>query len=103
MLNPFAEKGLNADYDGDAMQVHAPVTSAGITDVKKMTLSNLLFSDRRPGLLNITPAHEAVVGLHRATAAHGDVKTKHFSSREEAMNAYHTGEIQLTDPIELEE
>ena len=48
MLNPFAERGMNADYDGDAVQIHAPVTPSGVADVKKMTLSNLIFSDRRP-------------------------------------------------------
>src|SRR6266498_3400567 len=26
LLNPFAEKGTNSDYDGDTMQVHVPIT-----------------------------------------------------------------------------
>lgn len=102
-LNPFAEKGTNSDYDGDAMQIHAPVTHAGIEDVKKMTLSNLIFSDKRPGVLNIAPEMESVLGLHRATQAPTSAaKTRRFATREEAMAAYHRGEINLTDPVEIE-
>lgn len=100
-LNPFAEKGMNADYDGDAMQVHAPVTQDGIDDVKKMTLSHLIFSDKRPGVLNIAPDMESILGLHRATRAPSSKAVQYFGSQEEAMAAYHKGEIQLHDPIEI--
>lgn len=100
MLNPFSEKGLNADYDGDAVQIHAPVTAAGIADVKKMTLSNLIFSDRRPGSLNIAPDMEAIIGLHRATQ-HGEGKTHKFKTKEDALAAYHRGEIAMSDPVEI--
>jgi DNA-directed RNA polymerase subunit beta len=101
-LNPFAEKGTNADYDGDAMQIHAPVTPAGVEDVKKMTLSNMIFADKRPGVLNVAPEMESLLGLHRATRAPTDKKTRHFASTQEAMAAYHRGEIALNDPIEIE-
>jgi DNA-directed RNA polymerase beta subunit len=101
-LNPFAEKGTNADYDGDAMQIHAPVTPAGVEDVKKMTLSHMIFADKRPGVLNVAPEMESLLGLHRATRAPSDKKTRHFATTEEAMAAYHRGEIALNDPIEIE-
>jgi DNA-directed RNA polymerase beta subunit len=100
-LNPFAEKGTNADYDGDAMQIHAPVTPAGIEDVKKMTLSHMIFADKRPGVLNIVPEMESLLGLHRATKAPSDKKPKYFDTTEEAMAAYHRGDIALNDPIEI--
>jgi DNA-directed RNA polymerase beta subunit len=100
-LNPFAEKGMNADYDGDAMQIHAPVTPGGVEDVKKMTLSHMIFADKRPGVLNIAPDMESILGLHRATQAPSGKKTKHFESQAEAMAAYHRGEIMLNDPIEI--
>lgn len=100
-LNPFAEKGMNADYDGDALQIHAPVTPGGVEDVKKMTLSNLIFADKRPGVLNIQPDMESVLGLHRATQEASSKPVKHFGSQEEALAAYHRGEIALNDPIEI--
>lgn len=100
-LNPFAEKGTNADYDGDAMQIHAPVTAAGIEDVKKMTLSHMIFADKRPGVLNIAPEMESLMGLNRATRTPSDKRTRHFETQEAAMAAYHGGEIELNDPIEI--
>jgi DNA-directed RNA polymerase subunit beta len=100
-LNPFAEKGMNADYDGDALQIHAPVTQGGIDDVKRMTLSNLIFADKRPGVLNVVPDMEAVLGLHRATQNASGSKIKHFETQGAAMAAYHRGEITLNDPIEI--
>lgn len=103
MLNPFAEKGLNADYDGDAVQIHAPVTPQGIADVKRITLSNLLFSDRKPGTLNVAPDMEAIVGLHRATQAPSDKPVRRFKTQAEAVAAYRKGEIQLSDPVEITE
>jgi DNA-directed RNA polymerase beta subunit len=100
-LNPFAEKGTNADYDGDAMQIHAPVTPGGVEDAKKMTLSSMIFADKRPGVLNVAPEMESLMGLNRATRAPSREKTRHFASQEEAMAAYHRGEIALNDPIEI--
>jgi hypothetical protein len=102
-LNPFAEKGTNADYDGDAMQIHAPVTPAAVADVKNMTLSKLLFADRKPGVLNVAPDMEAVLGLHRATQASSGKKTRHFESTKDAMAAYHRGEINLNDPVKIDD
>lgn len=102
LLNPFAEKGMNADYDGDAMQIHAPVTAAGVADVKKMTLSNLIFSDRGGGHLNITPDHEAVIGLHRATIGSTLKKIRSFNSRADALAAYHRGDVELSDSVEID-
>ena len=102
-LNPFAERGTNADYDGDAMQIHAPVTPAGVEDVKRMTLSHQIFADRRPGMLNVAPDMEAVLGLHRATQAASDRPARRFESLQDARAAYHRGEIALNDPVHVGE
>ena len=101
MLNPFAEKGMNADYDGDAVQIHAPVTPAGVADAKKMTLSSLIFADRKPNTLNVAPDMEAILGLHRATLSSNGGKAKKFKSREALMAAYHKGEVSLADNVEI--
>jgi DNA-directed RNA polymerase beta subunit len=102
-LNPFAERGTNADYDGDAMQIHAPVTPAGVEDVKRMTLSHQIFADRKPGMLNVAPDMEAVLGLHRATQSASDRPARQFASLQDARAAYHRGEIALNDPVHVGE
>jgi len=100
-LNPFAEKGMNADYDGDAIQLHAPVTPGGVADVKRMTLSNLIFSDKSPGQLNVVPEMESVLGLYRASMTGNRGKAKHFATKQDALAAYHRGEISLKDNVEI--
>ena len=101
-MSPFSELGLSSDYDGDAINVHAPITAAGIADAKKMTLSNLIFSDRKPGKLNVAPDMEAVLGLHRATSGASDAKTTHFKNMEAALAAYHSGVIGVKNKITLD-
>jgi len=101
--NPFMEKGANLDFDGDALQVHVPVTKFGIEDAKKMTLSNLIFSDRRPGSLNVAPEMESIIGLNRATQGSKSGKAKFFVTTEDARAAYNRGEISLNDPIEIKQ
>jgi DNA-directed RNA polymerase beta subunit len=98
-LNPFGELGSSADYDGDAFQVHAPVTPAGIEDARRLTLSNLIFGDRRPGRLNVAPDMEAVMGIHLATQPGHSATARSFASRKEALEAYRRGELRLGDPV----
>lgn len=102
-LNPFAEKGMNADYDGDAVQIHAPVSHAGVNEAQRMMLSSLIFSDKRSAPLNVAPEMESVIGLHRATQpALAGLETKKFPDLRAARQAYQRGEIELRQPVDLE-
>lgn len=103
-VNPFIEKGMNLDYDGDTLQVHAPVTPGGIEDAKQMTMSNMLLSDQSRNKIMAFPQHEAVLGVSlasKATASKNAMVHK-FKSREEALAAWRRGALQLTDQIEIE-
>lgn len=99
-VNPFIEKGMNLDYDGDALQVHLPATDAGIQDVKKMMVSRNVFGDIAPGKALATPAMEAVAGMQMAGMAKKSAKaTTTFNTRGEALAAYRAGTINLNDPV----
>lgn len=100
-LNPFSEVGMSADYDGDAVQIHVPVTQGGIEDARKMTLSHLIFEDSRPGALNVRPEHEAVFGLARAAQAATDKKVRFFDTLKDAKMEHAAGKLSLHDPIEI--
>ncbi|MBL7078212.1 DNA-directed RNA polymerase subunit beta' [Candidatus Shapirobacteria bacterium] len=67
-LHPCVCKGFNADFDGDQMGVHLPLSSQAQKEAKKLMIStrNLLKpSDGRP--VN-TPSKEMVVGCYFATS-----------------------------------
>lgn len=101
-VNPFIEQGMNADYDGDTFQVHAPVTHQAVEEVKKMTLSNLVFGDRAHDDLMVAPRMEAVLGVALASKdKKPDGKVHKFKTRADAMAAYKRGEISLHDQVEI--
>jgi DNA-directed RNA polymerase beta subunit len=100
-VNSFVEKGMNLDYDGDTLQVIAPVTPQGMEDARKMTLSHMLLSDQTKNKLMVFPQHEAVLGVTLASEAKGTGKVHTFDTRDQAMAAYRKGELKLTDQLEI--
>lgn len=102
LLNPFIEKGMNADYDGDTMQVHVPVMAGAVEDVKRMTLSQLVLGDKNRNELMAVPGHESLIGIYWATkkAAPG-AKVHKFKTTADAMAAYHKGELKIDDLVEI--
>ncbi len=101
-VNPFIEKGMNADYDGDTFQVHTPAMPRAVHEVKQMTLSHLIFGDKSKDELMVAPSMEAILGVHLATLAPTvGGKIHKFKTKADAMAAYHRGEITLTDKVEI--
>lgn len=102
-VNPFIEKGMNADYDGDTFQVHTPALPAAVQEVKRMTLSNLIFGDKTRDELMVAPAMEAVLGVHLATKTppKPDGKVHKFKTKADALAAYKRGELSLQDKVEI--
>ena len=100
-VNPFMEKGMNMDYDGDTMQIHVPVMPAAVREVHAMTLSNLLFGDKTKSDLLVFPQHEAVAGMVYASGDANKGKAHKYKTKEEALAAYHRGDIQINDAVEI--
>lgn len=91
----------NMDFDGDTVQVHVPVSTQGVSEAKKMTLSNNILGDRAKNTLLVKPDQEAVLGLYLATEK-AEGKKRKFKSLGDARAAYNRGEITLQTPIEIE-
>ncbi len=89
------------DFDGDTMQVHVPVGNAAVEESKNLTLSNMLLGDQYRMQTTVTPQHEAVDALYRASAAKPTGAKKVFKTKADAMGAYHRGEITLGTPVEI--
>lgn len=62
-IPPLVVKGFSADFDGDTMTVHVPITDEANAEAKKMLPSRNLF---QPGTdkLMIAPSQEAQVGIY---------------------------------------
>jgi DNA-directed RNA polymerase subunit beta' len=100
-INPFMEQGQNLDYDGDAMQVHVPVTDKAVKEAQSMTLSNLLFSDRNRQSLIVFPQHEAILGAYAATHKTEGTVVKKFKTTQDAVQAYKSGTINANTPVRI--
>ena len=101
-INPFMETGQNLDYDGDAMQLHVPVTTAAVHEAQQLTMSKLLFGDKNANDLMVFPKHEAILGAYLATKLDKGPVQK-FKTQAEAMQAYQRGDIKMTTPVEIAE
>lgn len=91
--------GWNADFDGDAMNVHVPVSDDAVQDVvEKMLPSKNLMSAKTMGI-HMKPEQMALLGLYRATApAKAEAPVK-FATVAEAIAAYNKGAININTPV----
>lgn len=104
-INSLWEKGLNADYDGDAMQIHLPVSDEAIEEAKTFLPSKQLYSDKKRSDLLMAPTNEPILGLYKATENLGNADKAgmihKFKNVDEAWKAYYTGKLKMTDFVEI--
>src|SRR5687767_2161260 len=110
-IHPLVCKGFNADFDGDQMAVHLPLSIEAQTETHVLMLApNNIFSPAN-GSPIITPSQDIVLGTFYITSdREGDKgEFKVFNNVREAMMAYDLREIamhsrvfvRLTDRTEI--
>ncbi|MBN1519007.1 MAG: DNA-directed RNA polymerase subunit beta' [Spirochaetales bacterium] len=88
-LHPLVCKAFNADFDGDQMAVHVPLTSAAQAECWTLMLSSRNLLDPANGKTIVYPSQDMVLGINYLTRHKDGAKGqgKHFTSREEAYMA----------------
>lgn len=101
-VSPLITSGFNADFDGDTMNFHVPVSEKAVKNAyermlpsKNLTSLTDLRSVRHP------PSKEFSMGLYMLTRDPSNKPVKVFPSVEAAKQAYARGEIRANDPIEI--
>ena len=102
-LHPLVCTAFNADFDGDQMAVHLPLTVEAQAECRFLLLSpnNLLKpSDGAPVAV---PSQDMVLGIYYLTMEkNGDIgEGKFFKSKNEALLAYENKEITLHSKIKV--
>jgi DNA-directed RNA polymerase subunit beta' len=100
-IHPLVCKGFNADFDGDQMAVHLPLSIEAQTEAHVLMLApNNIFSPAN-GSPIITPSQDIVLGTFYITSdREGDKgEFKLFNSFQEAQIAYDVGEIAMHSRI----
>lgn len=101
-LHPLVCKGFNADFDGDQMAVHLPLSDAAQEEARTLMAANHNLLKPSDGNAIIYIAHEMVMGIYYMTFdRYPGEPEKSFSSLNEANFAYEAGVIKLQTPIRL--
>ena len=103
-LHPLVANGFNADYDGDQMAVHLPLSDAAQKEARELMSStnNLLKPADGAPVLNI--GQDVVLGNYYLTYDKPSAKAeqlKAYSSIYEAEMAYDDGKLRLQSPIRV--
>ena len=94
-IHPLVCKGFNADFDGDQMAVHLPLSIEAQTEAHVLMLApNNIFSPAN-GSPIISPSQDIVLGIYYTTADRAGDRGEFtlFHSVQEALLAYELGKI----------
>ncbi|MDL2294216.1 DNA-directed RNA polymerase subunit beta' [Ruminococcaceae bacterium OttesenSCG-928-D13] len=104
-LHPLVCTAYNADFDGDQMAVHVPLSEEAQREARKLMLAsqNLLKpSDGKPVTV---PTQDMVLGSYYLTMLKGEVKDDAelhvYSSENEVIMAYNEGSLTLHDQVRV--
>ena len=92
-ISPAIVKGFGADFDGDTMNYHVPVSEGAVKDaLEKMLPSKNLLSTKTFRAHQL-PQNEYQGGLYHATAFVSNKPERYFATKADAIKAYKSGEI----------
>ena len=96
-LHPLACTAFNADFDGDQMAVHLPLSNEAILEAQMLMLASHNILNPANGAPITVPSQDMVLGLYYITkirkGAKGEGLT--FYGPEEAMIAYNEGKVDI--------
>ena len=102
-LHPLVCAAYNADFDGDQMAVHVPLSLEAQTEARVLMMSTNNILSPANGRPIINPSQDVVLGLYWMTRLRPGVKGdgKVFSSIEEVLYAYEVGEVDIQAGIKV--
>jgi len=101
-IHPAVCKGFNADFDGDQMAVHLPLSQKAIEETRDLMMSDKNLLSPAAGTPMAAPASkEIALGIYFFTQLDARVPASEtvFSSADEAVFAYQIGKIKLRQQI----
>ncbi len=102
-LHPLVCTAYNADFDGDQMAVHVPLSTEAQAEARFLMLAANNIMKPQDGKPVISPTQDIVIGCHYLTLMDQNAPGagRVFSSVEEAEMAYHSKEVTLHAPIRV--
>jgi DNA-directed RNA polymerase subunit beta' len=104
-IHPLVCTAFNADFDGDQMAVHVPLTTEARKEAQELMLSSHNLLKPATGEPIVAPGQDIVWGTYYMTSEDKALKDKtdnelhHFYGFDEARLAYDNNAIELHEPI----
>ncbi len=105
-IHPLVCPPFNADFDGDQMAVHLPLSQKAQAEARLLMLSTNNILSPAHGKPLSAPSQDIILGVFYLTAESENPEeekgaNKYFNSFEDALYAYEVGEISVRAPIEV--
>jgi DNA-directed RNA polymerase subunit beta' len=101
-LHPLVCAAFNADFDGDQMAVHVPLSNAAVLEAQLLMLASHNILNPQNGTPITLPSQDMVLGLYYITKGKKTIgdeivrgEGKHFYSAEEVIIAYNEKRIDM--------
>jgi DNA-directed RNA polymerase subunit beta' len=102
-LHPLVCAAYNADFDGDQMAVHVPLTIEAQLEARALMMSTNNILSPASGDPIIVPSQDVVLGLYYMTRDRINAKGEGriFANVSEVHRAYHSGEVGLQAKVKV--
>ena len=104
-LHPLVTTAFNADFDGDQMAVHVPLSQKAVTEARELMLATKNLLKPANGEPIISPSKDMVLGVYYLTMfidqefkGHGRI----FSNIDEVKMAYEMGQVDIHAQIRIQ-
>ena len=104
-LHPLVCSAFNADFDGDQMSVHLPLSHRAVQEARELMLSSRNLLKPADGEPIVGPTKDMVLGVYYLTMKVEGVDMpgagRAFASMDEVDMAYQLGQVKVHTPIKL--
>jgi len=104
-LHPLVCAAFNADFDGDQMSVHLPLSQRAVTEARELMLSSVNLLKPADGEPVVGPTKDMVLGVYYLTMIDDGKEHvgtgKAFCDKDEVEMAYTLGQVSIHAPIKL--
>ena len=102
-LHPLVCTAFNADFDGDQMAIHVPLSRRAVQEARRVMLSIYNMLSPASGEPVVAPTLDIVLGCYYLTMENANAMGagKQFSSAEEAQMAHQMGLVNIQAPVQI--
>ena len=102
-IHPLVCAAFNADFDGDQMAVHVPLSRRAVDEARKLMLASKNLLKPADGAPIVGPSKDMVLGVYYLTMTEPELESadkprKVYSNMDEVAMAYDLGLIAVHDP-----